>query len=166
MSDGSADFTQSQLIDAFAHPPRLLTIGDRTESTVGEVLIVSHAELWQWRVVLRGARADKRALSYPSVVHPATVDSSVSPGTVSAALIEMSQAAKERHRAQSIWLSNWRVRDDVSTEYRLVGASSGGTGGDVWSDFHIEFEPGVPSNALVLTIVPPDGTAIVLQLHG
>lgn len=164
MPNERAPVTPSEMIDAFVHPPRIVSIGRRTESAVGELLIVSHVELWPWRVVIRGLGADKRATTALSLPDMSPFEPEVSPGTLSGRLIEPSRATRERFRAQHVWVTTWVIEDDVSTEYRLVGASSGGHGGDTWWDFDIRFHPGAPAGARFLTLVPPGSEPISLDL--
>lgn len=164
MSDEPSSVAPAELIDAFFHRPRLVNIGYRSETTDGDVLIVSHAELWPWRVVLRGLRANKRAVNSQRARVTAPVAPDDSSGTLSGSVVELTQAARDEHRARTTWYTEWSVRDDLSTEYRMVGAGDGGSGGEIWSDFCVEFHPTVPPSALTLTFDHAAGESIEVRL--
>ena len=58
-------------------------------------------------------------------------------------------------------MMSWRLGDDAGTAYR---ATSWHGHGSMWSDFQIEFEPGTPRAASLLTITPTAGDAIAVRL--
>ena len=157
MSNEPPDVSFSDLIDAFLHPPRLLPIGQRHESDDGVARGLSHLELWPWCVILRGARADKNADS-ESVRHLTTLPQpdGEGPATVSIGVVKPEHLA--RNRAAMEWTTEWRLADDLGTDYRIIGASTGG--GSRWSDFEVRFEPKMPPNAKRVTISTPDGDAV------
>ena len=158
--------TPAELVDAFVHPPTILTVARRDELSDGRVRIVSHLELWPWRVVVRGVRANR----FPTMPKHATrqpyeFDESSSELASGRVDIHEPDAAEVRaFRKESEWMTGWRLSDDVGTEYQLLGAGSGGSGGELWSEFHSEFHPRVPSDARVLSIHPPDDDAFPVAL--
>jgi hypothetical protein len=164
VSDEPSDVTAPKLVDAFIHPPDVADVGFRAESTAGEVLIVSLVEVWPWRTVIRGLRADKSASVSSLGARPQPDSDAPSGVVVGAARLMPDQEMLERQRAVAAWYTAWRVADDVETEYRSVGAGGGGSGGALWSDFRIEFQPGVPQTARHLAIISPDGHEISLHL--
>lgn len=167
MANDPPDIGSAELFDAFMHPPRIVSIGHRSVSVAGEIRIVSHIELWPWRVVVRGTRANRHAVPKPSqrldsrasspLVDPAT---SV-PSVVGA--IEIQVSPSEDHRVASRWFMNWRLIDDVGSEYRPAGG--GGHGAHGWSDFAIQFEPAVAVEARRVSIETPDGDVIEVPLE-
>jgi hypothetical protein len=139
------DPTAAELIDAFIHPPRLITIAQRVELTDGRVRVLSHLELWPWRTVISGVYASARRADVP-------------------------QEARARHQWPFVavdgtdWFSAWQLDDDVETVYDRTGGGGGGSGGDLWATFHVEFVPNVPSRAKRLTIHMPDGDPIQVSV--
>lgn len=156
MSESSS---AAELVSAFVRPPRLVAIGRRTTS--GEIVeIISHLELWPWRVVLRGVRASDatRPLDLGHRAQPADPDTTTT-GVVTAEVVTGDGAwARDLQR-----LTSWEISDDVGTEYRSSSASGGGVG-TMWEDFSIQFEPAVPANASTLRIITADSEEIVLAL--
>jgi hypothetical protein len=57
--------TPGEMVETFVHPPRIVVVGARHDLGDDRLLIVSHVELWPWRVVVRGTMANRR---------PATID--------------------------------------------------------------------------------------------
>ncbi|MBI4936402.1 MAG: hypothetical protein HY828_21190 [Actinobacteria bacterium] len=147
----------SDLVDAFLRPPKLLRINHRRETPDGLVRVLSHLELWPWRVVLRGARADKNELDDAEIQRQipsppeAPGSSTVSVGVLGPEHLASNRAAME-------WTLGWSIFDDLGTEYRVIGASSGGAGR--WSDFEVTFEPPVPVTVSRVTISALDGDVI------
>lgn len=147
----------SDLVDAFMQPPRLLQIDRRLETHDGVVRVLSHLELWPWRVVLRGAFADKNetddGVRQPTIPSQTDVQG---PSTVSVGVLGRERLA--RSRAAMDWTLGWSIADDLGTGYRMIGASSGG--GGRWWDFEVTFEPPVPTNVKRVMISAPDGELV------
>lgn len=135
--------TPGEMVEAFVHPPRLVEVARREASGDGRVLVVSHVELWPWRVVVRGVIANH---------HPTTVDP------------VDGEAMRARFLLDSEWMTGWSLVDDADSEYHSSTGSMGGSGGDTWVEFHIEWHPCVPAAATTLTIRPPDGNAFDVPL--
>jgi hypothetical protein len=157
MSNEPPDVSFSDLINAFLHPPRLLPIGQRHESDDGVVSVLSHLELWPWRVILRGARADPNAED-ESVRHLTTLPQQHDDGPVGISIGVLEPEHRGRNRAVMEWTTAWLLADDLGTDYRIIGAST--SGGLRRSDFEVTFEPQMPPNAKRVTITTPDGDAV------
>lgn len=166
MADFSSNVTPADLVDAFIHPPTLVEVAARAESDTGEVLIVSHLELWPWRVVVRGVRADRYADTSPTVL-PVPPDLSATARTVLVEAVRADRSrpdALARRQAHAAWYTSWQIADDIATDFQRVGAGGGGSGGNLWSDFRVEFHPSVPPAARQLTITSPYGDEIAVRL--
>jgi hypothetical protein len=134
-----ADAVHADLVARLFHPPRVVACG--FEGAVDDdVTIVSHVELWAWRTVVRGSVTRVGSIAYNE---------------------GMPDASDPRGDVGS-WLREWRLADDVGTEYRPAGAGRGGDG--FCSDVHFSFRTAVPAGATRLTIVTPDGHRIEVPL--
>lgn len=147
-----------ELTDSMMHAPRLVPIAKRFELD-DTILVISHAEIWKWRIVLRGTRASREAptpLTVPVVPEGNQGDSS-------GLTLEHYDARTGRHEAHR-WLTEWSVHDGIGTEYGLASAGGGGTGGEWWSDLHVQFEPAPPAGASRLTFRGPELVACTIEL--
>jgi hypothetical protein len=157
MSNELPDVGFSDLIDAFMRPPKLLPIDRRLETDDGVVHVLSHLELWPWRVVLRGAGADKNATDdgVRQLAIPSQTDVRGS-STVSVGVLRQEHLAE--NRAAMDRTVGWGIADDLGTEYRMIGASSGG--GGRWWDFEVRFEPPMPTTVRRVMISAPNGELV------
>ena len=135
--------TAKQLVDAFYYPPRLLPVAHRSELSHGNVLIVSHVELWPWRTSVRGGFTDGVETDRPTPRIAPTTGLHHSKGPLSE------------------WIHDWVLTDDADTVYLGGGAS---TNGNVIHDFIIDFAAPVPAAATALTITTPVGTRIEVRV--
>jgi hypothetical protein len=147
-----------ELTDSMMHAPRLVPIAKRFELD-DTILVISHAEIWKWRIVLRGTRASRGA-PMPLTV-PVVPD--VNEGASGVLWVEHYDPRTGRHEAHR-WLTEWSVHDDIGTDYRLVSGGGGGTGGEWWSDLHVQFEPSPPAGASRLTFRGPELVACTIEL--
>jgi hypothetical protein len=151
----------ANLLDAFMHPPRLYRVAHRTESPDGRILIVTHVELWPWRIVIRGARAIKPAPPR-RLLGEGVPTGDQPPGSVRGAVRDQSPAEVERARTEARWFTDWQISDDVGTSYLAQGSHSGGN--ETWTDYAIEFQPSAPAGASHLTITIGDGEVVELTI--
>ena len=165
MPDDLSSVTAAQLVDAFVHPPELVEVAWRAESTDGGVLIVSHLELWSWRVVVRGLRANRFAMTTPAAVPsvPGEVASSAY-GVAELQVVSSDASGVESRLEATRWFTGWDFVDDVGTVNRCVSGGGGGSGGLLWSEFHVEFQPTPPPIAEHATLKAPDGSYIPVEL--
>ena len=156
------------MLDAFIRPPRVFEVGYRHESAEGEVLIVTSVEIWPWRTVVRGVTAN-RTTRWGTPFQSTSVDASEPPDngehTPEVNLVSPVQRARElglgAHRVRAEAMMSWHLDDNAGTTYRATGWHGRGS---MWSDFEIEFKPGAPSVASLLTITPTVGEPIPVRL--
>jgi hypothetical protein len=134
-----------EFVEAFVRPARVIEAPHR-RLVDDEVLVVSHIEIWRWRVVVRGLRGDPNFR--PSRREVSTIRHG-------AQLVDV--APEEGHPLQRDidWLPAWRLTDDVGTVYR----NAGGTGdfrSVLWTDFSVAFEPTPPVVTSVLNLLHSD----------
>jgi len=129
-----ADRLHTDLVAAFFHPPKLISCGRRLTDGDGAITIISHVEVWTWRTIIAGSRARNDGV----------------------------QLSGTKLRESVEWFGGWSIVDDVHTEYRQLGAGSGGDGFCV--DFHIKFSSAVPTHATQLVLTTPNGDDIELTL--
>jgi hypothetical protein len=142
MTDESGDLPDDvlALIRLNAVPPKIVAIGNRRELENGIIRIITHVELWTWRVVVRGSM-----LPPPPWKRVGPLGSADDRGAARAQL--------------HAWHLAWRLTDDVGTVYVLRGSGGGGDGSH-W-DFDVRFDPQVPPDARVLSIHVPDDTLTI-----
>ena len=164
MSSDPSDVGLAEFFDAFMYPPILVHVGHRTEWAEGPIRIVSHVELWPWRVVVRGARADRHAVPRPSerfdsrAAHPSI---GAGPGTVTGRIV--SGRADDRYRGLRGGINQWSLSDDIGTQYRMTGG--GGIAAAGWYDFAIEFAPAAPPSCGRLSIRTADSDVIDVPVN-
>jgi hypothetical protein len=89
-----------ELTDSMMHAPRVVPIAKRFELD-DTILVISHAEIWRWRIIVRGTRASREAptpLTVPVVPDGNEGDSS--------GLTLEHDARTGRHEAHR-WLTEW-----------------------------------------------------------
>ena len=117
--------TPAELVDAFVHPPEIVAVGHRGETESGEVLVVSHLELWLWRVVVRCLRAHR----VPPANHGPSLEAVPDANGSGVAVMRVVMAGPEEtelRRSQTAWLQQWQLTDDIGTSYRMSRAGSSG----------------------------------------
>jgi len=133
------------LVLANMRPPKLIAAASRDR--VGDQIVVfSHVEVWPWRVVLRGALANEEVRLPEPHLDSEQQDRFFADGGL--------------HR----WMTDWQATDDLDSDYRFAGSGGGGSGGDLWMDFHVQFDPAPPENANWLTFTRPDGIEVRVEL--
>jgi hypothetical protein len=132
--------TARELVDAFVHPARVIQTPYRGSGD--QVLVVSHIEIWPWRVVVRGLRAD--ATFVPRRREVQTVRHGIRP-------VDVAPDEGGLLQLDADWPGQWSLHDDVGTAYRYTGGT-GDFRGVLWTDFSIAFEPAVPDAAGELTL--------------
>ncbi len=148
------------LIDSMMDAPRLVPIAERRELKRA-ILVISHAEVWKWRIVLRFALGSREA-PIPLTLPIVAGDHRDGTGIVFATVVDSRDRKHETHR----WMSEWSVHDDVGTDYRLVSGSGGGNGGDWWQDLSVQVEPAPPPSASRLTFNGPEDVTASVELGG
>ncbi|HNI35998.1 MAG TPA: hypothetical protein PLV93_11390, partial [Microthrixaceae bacterium] len=92
-SDGRVP-SANEMVEAFIHPPTVLSIGvRRVEGST--VVVLASVELWPWRTVLRAVLADS-AFEPSRVDFPTEPTASTVPGAVPGRVTAESQPARRR----------------------------------------------------------------------
>ena len=133
------------LVIANIRPPRLIAAPSR-ERVGDQIVVFSHVELWPWRIVLRGALANE-AVRLPEP--------------------DLDSEQRDRFFADGglhRWMTDWQATDDLGSDYRFAGSGGGGSGGDLWMDFHVQFDPAPPENAKRLTFTRSDGIEVHVEV--
>lgn len=141
--------TPRELTDAFIHPPVLVPIGERFEDDL--VVVVSHVEIWPWRLVVRGLVADPN-FEPDAIVLPPTELSS--PADDNSALDAIGQH-RHRWRRGIDWMNSWSVVDDAGTEFVATGWKGSPFDGQYWCDLELQYEGVAARSARRLSISGP-----------
>lgn len=145
--------TPREMVDAFVHAPLLVPIGERVDGDL--VVVLSHVELWPWRVVVRALVANPnftpKAVQFPT----ADRDTSAGVGVVHAEVATLNDQHRERWRRGIEWMNSWTLADDVGTAFLASGWSGSPSDDQLWSDLALTYDPVMPPDAQRLIISGP-----------
>lgn len=170
-----SDVSFEQLAKAFVYPPRIIPLGLRHVGSDGQIVVVSHVEIWPWRVVVQGARTRSQAeidALRPRFHQPSMPDTDllrdmpVDQPTITVVTGEVDPTSRNVWRknidANERWYSAWDITDDVGTEYWFVGHPR--RQNERIEDFAIERHPQPPTTATELRLATPLGPVIRIPL--
>lgn len=158
--------TAQELIDAFIHPPKIVLVAQRFVSD--HVVVVSHVEVWPWRVVVRALTANP---GY-SVQHaeapqsdPPTGDTSQT-GSVSVSIVEPSEERINRFRRDIEWMQSWVLTVDSGSKLHAAGWKGGVNEDSLWRDLELQYDVVLAPGSERLTISHPDFGLLDVNLDG
>ena len=156
--------TPREMVDAFVHAPLLVPIGERVD---GEdfVVVLSHVELWPWRVVVRALVANPNFAPQSLRLPTGNAGASSGVGVVTADVVALTEQHHERWRRQIEWMNSWELADDTGTQFNSSGWSGGPSDDQLWSDLELRYDTIVPPNAHRLTISGPTFDSIEVALR-
>ena len=133
--------------------PRLVRVDQRLDVSGGKVILISHLELWPWRVIVRGT---ERRDPSPAPEQP-------QPGARLAIDAVEAEVARRTAISAMRFFEDWGLVDDEGTNFFRAGSSQGPISA-LWSDFSIEFWPAAPTVARHLRLTISDVGSIDVQL--
>jgi hypothetical protein len=141
------------MIDAFVHAPTVVPIGERFDGD--RVVVVSHVEIWPWRVVVCALVANPRFTPQPVRFPNEGVDGSTANGVVTAEVVALTEWGRERWRREIEWMNSWTLADDAGTQFRANGWSGSPSDDQLWCDLDLAYDGVVPPTAQRLIVSGP-----------
>ncbi len=145
--------TPREMVDAFVHAPVLVPIGKRADGD--RIVVLSHVELWPWRVIVRALVADPQFAPQPVQSPTGDLEASGGVGVVTAEILGLTEQRHERWRRDIEWMNSWTLADDAGTEFVASGWSGGPSDDQLWCDLALNYDTAVPPQAQRLTISGP-----------
>jgi hypothetical protein len=153
MDSSPSQPTARELIDAFVHAPTLLPIGERIEGD--RIVVLSHVEVWPWRVVVRALVANPHFTPQPMRFPNGDMDASTAVGVVTAEVAASTGHQRERWQRDIEWMNAWTLADDTGTQFRSSGWSGRPSDDQLWCDLALTYDMVVPPIAQRLVISGP-----------
>lgn len=145
--------TPREMVEAFVHAPLLVPVGERVEGDL--VVVLSHVELWPWRVVVRAMVANPdfnpRARQFPT----GGPNASAGVGVVTGEITDQAEQHRERWQRGIEWMNSWTLTDDLGTEFLASGWSGAPSDDQLWSDLTLTYDTVLPPTAQRLIISGP-----------